>query len=83
MATPILQCICTTPVLYMRTGYVLYKHLLLYGTLLKYRMPAGKVNDIVHIHTCTLYMYMYVVITIASSMYVIIWHFLQLRTPRT
>jgi len=27
MATPILQCICTTPVLYMRTGYALYEHL--------------------------------------------------------
>jgi len=27
MATLILQYICTTPVLYMRTGYALYEHL--------------------------------------------------------
>jgi len=27
MATSILQCICTTPALYMHTGYALYEHL--------------------------------------------------------
>ena len=27
MATHILQCICSTPVLYMRTGHALYEHL--------------------------------------------------------
>ena len=35
MATPILQCICTTPVLYMRTGYVLYEHLFLFSSVSK------------------------------------------------
>ena len=38
MATPILQCICTTPVLYMRTGYALYEHLFTL-TLSKGRFP--------------------------------------------